>query len=326
MSFIGFVAVILIGAQIFLNTKKMKELVIDIASEYVDGEINLENMEISLFKNFPNLNLSMKDFSLTYPHDKFSQFDRKGPQNLLRKSGRGEAMDTLAAFSRLSVSVNYIQAITGRFIVHEASLDSARIHLHCYDSLHTNLSILRLPEPEDEEDTVTTIPPIVLKKIALQGHPEIVLTAPQDSLFASFSLDEAIFDGKFCTELDQESLLKFHLADLMATAQLAGNKTEFGIARMELDQKEKEYYIDAEGDAFAAIEKLGKIDIPISLKMSFNFPDRNLTAFSFKDFELDIAPIGICGEGDVRLYEDSTYVRAELQISECEVNKTIHWL
>ncbi len=322
----GLILTILIGLQVFLNTQKMKEMIVSIASEYVDGDINLKDFRISLFKNFPYMNLSMEDFSLTYPHDKFKRYDRKGPRNALRESGRGNEVDTLASFNHLSLSVNYIEAIRGRYILREASLDRARIHLHCYDSLRSNLDILPLSGSETEEDSTSTLPPIVVKKIALKGRPEIVLTMPKDSLFASFSLSEAVFDGKFCTEMEKESVLNFHLKDLMAHARLAEDQTQFSISKMDLDQKEDRYRIETEGNLYARLKKMGEIEVPISLNMDFSFPEKNLTAIAFQNMEMGIAPISLVGEGEVSMHEDSTYIRAELQISDCKVDEIVTWL
>ncbi len=107
----GVWAVIIIVLQIALNSKVLTRVVNDVAKEYVDGDVTFTGVKASMFKSFPNLNVTIDNFSITYPHDRFAAFDSLDvPGGYLLKSGRGEGADTLAHFRKFSVSVNYLAA------------------------------------------------------------------------------------------------------------------------------------------------------------------------------------------------------------------------
>ena len=93
----GVWAVIIIVLQIALNSKVLTRIVNDVAKEYVDGDVTFTGIKASMFKSFPNLNVTIDNFSITYPHDRFAAFDSLDvPGGYLLKSGRGEGADTLA--------------------------------------------------------------------------------------------------------------------------------------------------------------------------------------------------------------------------------------
>ena len=127
----GVWAVIIIVLQITLNSKVLTRVVNDVAKEYVDGDVTFTGIKASMFKSFPNLNVTIDNFSITYPHDRFAAFDSLDvPGGHLLKSGRGEGADTLAHFRKFSVSVNYLAAATGRLRIRHAILDHPRIFAH----------------------------------------------------------------------------------------------------------------------------------------------------------------------------------------------------
>ena len=71
----GVWAVIIIVLQIALNSKVLTRVVNDVAKEYVDGDVTFTGIKASMFKSFPNLNVTIDNFSITYPHDRFAAFD-----------------------------------------------------------------------------------------------------------------------------------------------------------------------------------------------------------------------------------------------------------
>jgi len=71
----GVWAVIIVVLQIALNSKVLTRVVNDVAKEYVDGDVTFTGIKASMFKSFPNLNVTIDNFSITYPHDRFAAFD-----------------------------------------------------------------------------------------------------------------------------------------------------------------------------------------------------------------------------------------------------------
>ena len=150
----GVWAVIIIVLQIALNSKVLTRVVNDVAKEYVDGDVTFTGIKASMFKSFPNLNVTIDNFSITYPHDRFAAFDSLDvPGGYLLKSGRGEGADTLAHFRKFSVSVNYLAAATGRLRIRHAILDHPRIFAHQYDSTTANWNMFGDGSVKEDGDT-----------------------------------------------------------------------------------------------------------------------------------------------------------------------------
>ena len=149
-AFAGLIAILFIIVQVALTPAVLTRIVNRIAAEFVDGDVRFSKVKASVFKSFPHLNVTLSDFALTYPHDKFATYDSLYPvetiasrhMNLL-DAGRAPDIDTLASFKTLSASVNYVDAIKGRYNIRNASLGGPRIFIHKYDSTAANYDILK---------------------------------------------------------------------------------------------------------------------------------------------------------------------------------------
>lgn len=195
----GVWAVIIIVLQIALNSKVLTRVVNDLAKEYVDGDVTFTGIKASMFKSFPNLNVTIDNFSITYPHDRFAAFDSLDvPGGYLLKSGRGEGADTLAHFRKFSVSVNYLAAATGRFRIRHAILDHPRIFAHQYDSTTANWNMFGDGSVKEDGDTIaSTLPPVSVGKVSLGGRPFIVYTNPSDTIFGCIFLKQLTAKGRY---------------------------------------------------------------------------------------------------------------------------------
>ena len=107
LSFLGLWAFLLTALQIVLTPSLLSGIVDKIAKEYVDGNVRYGKISASVLKSFPNLNVTIDDFAITYPHEKFAAFDSLGINGVLLKVGRNPAQDTLASFRKFSLSLNY---------------------------------------------------------------------------------------------------------------------------------------------------------------------------------------------------------------------------
>lgn len=151
---LGIWAVIIIVLQVALNSTVLTRIVNDVADEYVDGDVTFSGIKASMFRSFPNLNVTIDDFSITYPHDRFAAFDSLDvPGGYLLDSGRGETADTLAHFRKLSVSVNYLAAAAGRIRIRHAMLEHPRIFAHQYDSTSANWNMFGDESVKENNDT-----------------------------------------------------------------------------------------------------------------------------------------------------------------------------
>ena len=107
-SILGLVVAVAVAVQVVLSPKVLTRLANKYAAEYVDGEVRFSNIKASVFKSFPNLNVTADGFSVV---------------------GQ-DPPDTLASFDRLSLSINYMEALKGKVKVKHAILEHPRIFLH----------------------------------------------------------------------------------------------------------------------------------------------------------------------------------------------------
>ena len=133
---VGLWVLLIIALQIVLDSSFLTNTANKYAAEFIDGNLRFGNISASVFKSFPNLNLTVEDATITYPHEKFVAYDTIGVQGHLREEGRGEPEDTLASFRNLTVSVNYLSLLRGCINVRHLYLDKPRIFLHQYDDIH----------------------------------------------------------------------------------------------------------------------------------------------------------------------------------------------
>ena len=157
-SFIGLWVLALVALQIALRPSILTKTANRIAAGYVDGEVKFTNIKASVLKSFPNLNLTVDGFSIV-----------------------GEnPPDTLASLDRLSLSVNYMEALKGKIRVRHAVLEHPRIFLRQYDSTRANWNIIRIPSADENDTSSFKVPPISIGKVSLENSPYISFNKRQE--------------------------------------------------------------------------------------------------------------------------------------------------
>ena len=279
---VGLWVLLIIALQIVLDSSFLTNTANKYAAEFIDGNLRFGNISASVFKSFPNLNLTVEDATITYPHEKFAAYDTIGVQGRLREEGRGEVEDTLASFSNLTVSVNYLSLIRGRINIRHLYLDKPRIFLHQYDSTAANWDIFLSEEEASQDSSTLSIPDIRVTHAALTGDPHIVFTSETDA----YRLD---------------------------------------IARLDLKDRDKTYELGLTADTFLAIADLGRARLPLELDAKISFHGDGYNDVSLRDLKLKAAMLEMNGEADVRMEEDSTYIRAEASIDEIPVKEVLDY-
>ena len=74
-----FLALVLI-LQLVFTSSMLTNVVNRYAGEYVDGDVNFGDIEVNMFRRFPNISLRMDDVSVTYPADRFDKLEKAGAQ------------------------------------------------------------------------------------------------------------------------------------------------------------------------------------------------------------------------------------------------------
>ena len=89
---------ILVILQIALSPSVLTRILDKYAEEYVDGTLSFGKVRLAMFRHFPNVGMSLEDFHITYPADRYDSLEIKGAQGHLTMKGLGEKADTLASF------------------------------------------------------------------------------------------------------------------------------------------------------------------------------------------------------------------------------------
>ena len=223
---VGLLVVVLVALQIILRPAVLTKLVNKFAADYVEGDVSFGNIRAHVIKSFPFLNLEADDFSLTYPHDRYAQWDTIYPDSgrrfSLMKAGRGEEVDTLASFRHLSVSLNYMGIIRGDgFHIRKAELEHPRIFAHYYDSSAANWDILPIGGPK-KDTTKKPAPRIEINKVHMSGRPFIVFTNPRDTIHGMFSMRRLSLDGHLDTRKIEKMESALEVDSLFVSGRLPG--------------------------------------------------------------------------------------------------------
>ena len=323
LGLLGLVFLLLVILQVLLRPKVLTSLVNKVAAEYVEGDLAFARVKASVIKDFPFLNVTLEDGALTYPHDRYARYDstlvEKGRFPLLQ-AGRAPEKDTLASFRKLSASVNYITLLRGSsYDIRRVEVDRPRIFAHYYDSTAANWDILPIGPSSDTVSTPT--PPIRVHKVHLTGRPFIVYTNQQDTLLGLLTMKRLFLEGKIDTENLAESRGKVLADSLFLSGRLPADTIALGLDRLEAKGKNRRASLSADAKAFLATRATGRMRVPIHLDAEASFPNRDdgLPEVLVHQLGLQVATIGLNGNGDVVLRREGTEVRADASIDDCSL-------
>ena len=187
-SLLGLWVLVIIALQIALSTGFLTRMANKLSADYVDGEVAFSKVSASMLRSFPYLNVTVDGFSVVGV----------------------DPPDTLASLDRLSLSVNYLEALRGRVRVRRAVLEHPRIFLHIFDSVRASWDIIKLPAKDEDDTSSLKLPPISIGRISLEKSPYIEYSNVPDSMRVAVSLDRlTIRNHREGYALDLES--KVHL-------------------------------------------------------------------------------------------------------------------
>ena len=283
LSVAGLLAALLVAVQILLRPATLTRLVNNLAADYVEGDVSFDEVRAHVIKSFPYLNVDASDFSITYPHERYARFDTvytdSGRRFSLLKAGfsrDSSQVDTLAAFRRLSVSVNYMAFLNGKRIhVHRLELEHPRIFAHYYDSTAANWDILPINQEKDTTKEDKPLPPIIVDKIALTDRPFIVFTHPADTLYGMFTMRRMNLDGRLETEQLYQSAVQVGIDSLFVSGRLPADTVALSLQRLRAGVEERHFTLDADARASLRTGSFGRIRVPIHLDADALLPKRD---------------------------------------------------
>ena len=321
---LGIWVVLLIAVRVIVTPSVLTGIVNDLADKFVDGDVSFGRVSISVLKNFPNLNVTLHDFVLTYPHGRFAS--EEGSEVLMR-FGCGEESDTLASFKEFSTSVNLASLAVGRIDIPSVTLHNPRIFAKKYRDGLYNWDVLRMSSDStatDKDTVATQLPSISLEKIELDGKPVLVYCNRVDTLFAFMKFKEMKFRGKVSTTGNERGRIGLTVDSLFVSGRIARDTLGLGLDKLNI--KEHEDYIDLKATAktFIATNSMGRVRIPVNISSNIIFPEDSVTVVSFHKTKINVAGIPLKADLDIRKPEDGFYVNGGISIDKCNVGEVLY--
>ena len=310
--------------QAVLSSSLITDTVNRIAPEYIDGELSFNRIDISLFKRFPKVSMTLEDFSITYPAERFDSLERAGVQGHMMHHGCSDAADTLASFKEFSASVSSLPLITGKIDIPHITLAKPRIFAHVYNDGTANWDIFKTGETEEtESESSSALPVISLGKVSLTGDPHIVYTDSRDTVFAMINLKDITLGGR----IDSRNMSRSHMNMQMDSLFIAGrtglDTLAMGIDALSIKERKTQMNVNVHAKTFMATRNYGRIRVPILVNGSLSLPKDTVPAISIKDLDINVATIPIHVNTDIRLLENKTGIEGNIVIEDFQVQKII---
>ena len=319
-SLLGLILLILIALPFVLNSKVVTKLVDKYAAEYIDGDLEYSRLHVSLYKHFPRVGITLEDVAVTYPHERFAQYDTLASP--LLEAGRGTPKDTLARFGTLDAAVNAWKLLFGDIRVHRLALDRFAAFGHHYGEA-ANWDIIRLPETEKTDHF--DLPWIRLRELRISGRPHVVYTAQRDGVYAEAGFLEFLLSGNAKLSSEEIRLQDLHLAldSLHVVGQLPTDTLDARLEYLKIDEHGARQLFDLAlaADALVSTVQLGRLSVPLRLDARAGYeqhPDR--TDVELPRLDARIAQIPLHAEGNASLYEERIDLKAAAAITDCPLN------
>ena len=334
--FLGIWAILLVTIRITLSEKVLTKIVNRYAAEYIEGEVSFGSAEVSIFKRFPRVFLTLEDFHITYPSDRFDAAEKLGAQGHLMHSGCSETADTLASFDRFSASLNLVSLMGGNLRIPHLRLVHPRIFAHTYANGESNLDILKISSETSEEDTSSLVlPKISLGRISMSRHPHIVFTDSKDTVFAVIDVARIGFTGQISTKqksfggrkprfTPRNTTKGFTIDSLFVAGRVKKDTVALALNKFYVQDDNGIMNIDGKAKAMLATRAAGRIHLPISISGQLDFPKDSVPAISLRNFKADVGDFPIVADADVRLLQGRAAMKARAGIKDCHLNNVFH--
>ncbi len=325
---LGIWILLIVALQVVLNSSVLTRVADRFADEYVNGDVTFSGIKASMFKSFPNLNVTVDDFSITYPHDRFAAFDSLDvPGSHLLKSGRGESADTLAHFRKLSVSINYLAAAVGRIRIRHAMLDHPRIFAHQYDSTSANWNMFgdgSAKEDSDSSDSSSPLPPLSIGKVSLYGRPFVVYTNPSDTIFGCIFFKSLSAKGHYDARKGKIENVNLSLDSLFVAGRLPADTVALGIEHLGIREKMGHFDVNLESRLFLGLKSSGRMSLPVEIEGRI-FPELDKKTVSVERLRASIATLGLNASGKADYSGENIHIKAAAGIEKAPVNELVEY-
>ncbi len=317
------VIVLVVAVEVLLQTGALTGLVRNIASDYVDGRLQVERISGSIITHFPKVRLVLEEVSVTYPHDKFAYARGITPDLRYTEEGRGAGADTLLSFSNLDLTMSWIDAIGGEITLKKLALDSPRFFFHDYGNGVTNLDVFgsgggeeepEEPEEESEEEEApeeeapaedNSLFPLNIGDVSITGRPHVVYTSAADGTYMRVDLEQLLLRGELSTVKAGKNDLSLQADSLAFGLVMPGDTLSVAFPALELQQLgERWMRMNILADADLSMAGTGRMRIPFGARADVAVPDRETDGalpLRIDTLAVTVASVTAQGKGDVEI-------------------------
>ena len=329
----GLVLVLLVTLQILLRPSVLTGIVNRVAADLVEGDVAFQEVRAHVIKSFPYLSIDAREFSITYPHERYARYDsvyttQVGRRfNLLRMgNGREVPTDTLAYAKELSLSLNYVSLAKGAYHIHKAELVRPRIFAHYFDSTAANWDILPLKSDSEKADTASKpLPSIHIDRVSLSDRPIVVFTDPADTLHALFSMRRLTLDGQLQLNNLEKVQARFAIDSMRISGQLPQDTLSVRLTSLRLTAGDR--HIEASTDASTRLRtrNFGRLEVPIGLEVNADIPQRADDALEvvLNALKLRLSALELEGGGRLVKHPGKWEMDVQVAIRDCPLGKLI---
>lgn len=313
-------ALVLAAVQVVLSPSVLTGLVNDIAADMIDGDVSFGRVSASVLKSFPNLNVTLYDFTMTYPSGRFGDGGAQKPR--LMRMGCGDGADTLASFREFSASVNMLSLISGNVRIPSVTLHRPRIFIKSFSDSTSNLNIIRGVGEKADSSSSAGIPGMSVDRVILDGRPVIVYCSEADSLYSFLNLKEMKFSGRLST-VEERSRVSFVVDSLIVSGRRASEVLALGLDRLSVKEHRDHIDLQAKAKTFVATPSLGRLMVPIEISSHLSFPEDTVPAVSLAETSVDVGGLPLRIDAGLRYFGDSLYVSGNAAIDGCRVGDVL---
>lgn len=182
---VALIGLVLCLAVWILTPARLTPMVHDIAAEYINGDISIGKVELTVWSTFPKARIDIDSLSV---RSKALEAER---------TTFPDYSDTLMAFDHLHGGIDLARLALGEIRLTDIEIRRLGVNALASDSGRTNYDILRMPsDTTSTESETTSLPDISLERFAIVDSRPIRYVSIADSIDASVTLvTEATDDG-----------------------------------------------------------------------------------------------------------------------------------
>lgn len=150
------VTIVLTGVVWILTPSHLTPLVEEQAANYINADIKIGKVELTIWKTFPYATLDVDSLTLV-SHN----FD-KLPADSLKKLP--EQRDSLVSFDKFHIDINLLNIIAGDVVMRDIIVQGPKVNLVAFNDSIVNYDIVK-PQPPKEEEEESKLPHIEFSSI-----------------------------------------------------------------------------------------------------------------------------------------------------------------